>query len=292
MARIYKSTEGERAVHERYLTILKRWPVDNQQFRVPTREGETFIIACGEAQAPPVLLLHGSAANSAMWMGDIAAWAPHFRLYAIDTIGEAGLSASSRPPLESEAHALWLDDVLEALSLTGASIIGTSLGGWLALDYATRRPERVQSLVLLGPGGVGRQKMGIVFKAAALRMCGRWGMRKLRETILARVPADAPPAIRYFMDFVSLIHENFRPRMVRLPIFSDDALKRLTMPVFAILGGKDVLLDSAETQRRLECNVAHVEVRILADAGHVIPKQTMPILEFLRGTHSVALRGS
>src|SRR6476660_10488411 len=107
MARIYKSTEGQRAVRERYLTILKRWPVDNQQFRVPTREGETFIIACGDAKAPPVLLLHGSAANSAMWMGDIAAWAPHFRLYAIDTIGEAGLSASSRPPLGSDAHARW-----------------------------------------------------------------------------------------------------------------------------------------------------------------------------------------
>jgi hypothetical protein len=47
-----------------------------------------------------------------MWMADVAAWAAHFRVYAIDMIGEPGLSARSRPPLHSEAHALWLDDVM------------------------------------------------------------------------------------------------------------------------------------------------------------------------------------
>jgi hypothetical protein len=50
---------------------------------VPTREGETFIIACGDENAPPLMLLHGSAANSAMWMRDVAAWAAYFRVYAI-----------------------------------------------------------------------------------------------------------------------------------------------------------------------------------------------------------------
>ena len=124
MTRIYKSVEGERAVRERYLTILKHWPVPNQQLRVPTREGETFIVACGNENAPPLLLLHGSMANSAMWMGDVAAWAAHFRIYAVDIIGDAGLSAPSRPPLASEAHAFWLDDVMQALSLSRVSIVG------------------------------------------------------------------------------------------------------------------------------------------------------------------------
>ena len=132
MTRIYKSAEGERAVRERYLEFLKYWPVPNQQLRVPTREGETFIVACGDENAPPLVLLHGAAANSAMWMGDVAAWAAHFRVYAVDLIGEAGLSAPSRPPLASEAHALWLDDVMQALSLARASIVGrvAAAGGW------------------------------------------------------------------------------------------------------------------------------------------------------------------
>jgi pimeloyl-ACP methyl ester carboxylesterase len=283
---VYKSQEGEKLVQERYRKFLDRWPIPNQQFHVPTREGETFVVSCGNAcgdeAAPPLLLLHGAVANAVTWMRDAPAWAAHFRVYAVDLIGEPGLSAPSRPPLGSEAHALWLDDVMQALSLKSASIVGMSLGGWLALDYATRRPDRVTSLVLLCPGGVGRQKIGILLKAAGLRMCGRWGEGKLREIVLGWVPAGAPPALQRVFEFLTLILDNFRPRRDRLPRFSDDALERLTMPVMAILGGKDVLLDSSETKRRLERTVPHAEIRFLPEVGHLIPGQTEPILEFLR----------
>ncbi|HVT40060.1 MAG TPA: alpha/beta hydrolase [Gemmatimonadaceae bacterium] len=282
MADIYRSAEGERLVRERYLAFLKYWPVANQQFFVSTREGQTFVVACGSEAAPPLLLLHGSAGNAAMWMGDVAAWAAHFRVYAVDMIGEPGLSTPSRPPLNTDAHALWLDDVMQALSLRRTSIVGVSLGGWLALDYATRRPDRVECLVLLSPGGVGRQKISILFKMTVLRMCGAWGKRRLREMILGRSPTDAPPAVRKFIEFVSLIHKHFRPRMGKMPIFSDDALRRLTMPVLAIIGGKDVLLDSAETRRRLERNVTRARLCYLPDSGHFTGKQTEPILDFLR----------
>ena len=162
------------------------------------------------------------------------------------------------------------------------------------MDYATRRPERVTSLAVTCPGGVGRQKIGIVFKTIPLRMLGNWGTRKAAELVLGRRPENSTPAVQYFMAFMSLIHRNFRSRMVKLPIFSDDALQRLTMPVMAIVGGKDVLIDSAETKRRLEQNVPRAEIRYLPDAGHFIPSQRDAILEFLlrgapvRGRYYVA----
>jgi pimeloyl-ACP methyl ester carboxylesterase len=284
MNHIYKSSEGERLVHERYLAFLKHWPVPNEQIRIPTSQGETFVVASGAEGTPPLLLLQGGAGNSAMWMGDVRAFAQHFRVYCIDMIGEAGLSGPSRPPLSSDSYAVWLDEVLRGLSIQRASIVGVSLGGWLALDYASRRPERVQKMAVLCPGGIGRQKLGIVFATIALRMCGAWGRRKLQERILGRPPADPSPPVKAFMNFVALSHRHFRPRMLRLPIFSDDALGRLNMPVLAIVGAKDVLLDSAETKRRLERNVQQAEVVYLPEAGHFIPGQTPRVLEFLQKT--------
>lgn len=281
MKTVWKSAESERAVRERYLEILKYWPVPNRQLRVPTREGETFLIACGAESAPPLLLLHGGAANSSSWMGDVAAWAPHFRMFAVDMIGEAGLSAPSRPRLSSDAHALWLDDVMLALGLEHTSLVGISLGGWLALDYATRRPERVDAVAAMCPAGIGRQKLEIVFKTVPLRLLGRWGKRKAVELVLGRAPENPSPAMQYFLNFMGMIHKNFRVRMVKLPVFSDQALQRLGMPVLAIVGGKDVLIDSAETKQRLERNVPHAEVRYLPEAGHFIRGQAQPILEFL-----------
>src|SRR5215469_11632861 len=185
---IYTTKEGQRLVEEQYRKFLKYWPAANRQFPVSTRQGDTFVITCGEESGPPTLLLHGALANSASWMGDVGQWAQRSRLFAIDMIGEPGLSVPSRPPLASEAYALWLDDVMSGLGLERASLVGISLGGWLALDYATRRPERVDRVAVVCPGGVGRQKVGILLKIALFNLFGAWGKRKLREMILGRAP--------------------------------------------------------------------------------------------------------
>jgi pimeloyl-ACP methyl ester carboxylesterase len=281
MKAIYKSSEGERLVLDRYRKFLKFWPVPSEQLRVPTRQGETFVVVSGPGDAPRLLLLHGGAANSAMWMGDIAAFARLFRVYCIDMIGEPGLSAPARPPLRSAAHAEWLDDILNHLGIARASLVGISLGGWLALDYAIRRPARVERVAVLCPGGVGRQKVGIVFATFLSRLFGKRGKRWLVERILGRAPAAPTPPVKAFMDFVALIHRHFRPRMVKMPVFPDSALARLHMPLLAIVGGRDVLLDSAGTKQRLEQHTPHAQVDYLPDAGHLIVGQTARVLAFL-----------
>src|SRR5512139_3195860 len=133
MSTIYKSAEGATAVRNAYRDVLRRWPVPNEQLTVPTRQGETFVIAGGPPDAPPVILLHGSTANSSAWMGDVAAWSERLRVYAVDVIGEPGLSAPARPVMASDAYAGWLDDVLDGLGLglERAAVVGMSLGGWL-----------------------------------------------------------------------------------------------------------------------------------------------------------------
>jgi pimeloyl-ACP methyl ester carboxylesterase len=284
MSAIYGSRYGACAVEEQYRALLRAWPVPSEQLRVPTCQGETFVVACGPREAPPVVLLHGSGTNAAMWMGDVASWARHLRLYAVDMIGEPGLSAPSRPDLASDAYARWLDDVLAGLSVTRTSIVGISLGGWLALDYAIRRPERVERLALLCPGGVGRQKWGVLVAVAFLLPFGRWGLRKALRLVLGtslEAAAETPEA-RAFVDHMMLIQRHFRPRRDKLPVFDDHALARLSMPMLVIVGGRDALLDSHDTRRRLNRSAPHATVRLLPGTGHFLPLQTGPILDFLR----------
>lgn len=278
MSTIYKSEAGANEIQQRYQEALSAWPVPAEHLRLPTREGETFVIASGPEDAPPLLLLHGSGANTSSWQDDIASWSRHFRTYAVDVIGEPGRSAPSRPPLASEASALWLDEVLKGLGITNTSIVGMSLGGWLALDYATRRPQRVTRLALLCPGGVGRQKMGLVFTFLLLRPFGRRGaLRSAR----AATGLDTPQT-RHLLDHVSLTFRHFKPRTERLPVFPDSALRRLTMPVLVTAGARDAMFDSAETARRIHRCVPHATVNLLPDAGHALLGQTASVLAFLR----------
>jgi pimeloyl-ACP methyl ester carboxylesterase len=235
---IYVTAAGARAVEQRYREVLRLWPVPSEWLLIPTREGNTFVVACGPPDAPPLLA--------------------------------------------SEAYALWLDDVLRELAVSRVSIVGVSLGGWLALDYAIRRPGSVDRLALLCPGGIGRQKWGVMVAAALLMPFGRWGLRTTMRLAAGGVLPAATPHSQEFADYLMLIHTHFRPRRDRLPTFDDDALSRLRMPVLVIVGGRDRMLDSFGTRRRLEQTVPHATVRLLPDAGHVLLGQSSVVLDFLK----------
>jgi pimeloyl-ACP methyl ester carboxylesterase len=227
-----------------------------------------------------------------MWMRDVAAWSAQFRVLAVDVIGEPGLSAPARPPLRSAGHAEWLDDVLQALGIARASFVGVSFGGWIALDYAIRRSGRVERLALINPAGVGAQRLRFLLTAMPLLFLGRWGRRRaMRLALGPRATAPATAEQRELFGFASLVFKHFRPRMGRLPRFSDAELARLTMPLLLVAGAQDALLDAHQTRRRLEQAAPQLALRFLADAGHFVPGETAPILEFLCARAASATAG-
>ncbi|GAB1692302.1 alpha/beta fold hydrolase [Krasilnikovia sp. M28-CT-15] len=274
---IYRSAAGAAAVRRRYRAALANWPVPAQQLIVPTAQGDTFVLACGPADAPPVLALQGSGANTAMWRHQIATWARDLRVYAVDVIGEPGLSAPSRPPLDSDAYARWLDEVIRRLGLTSVAMVGVSLGGLLAIDFAVRRPGRVSRLALLSPSGVGRRRSRVVVAALALRPFGEPGRRRLLRYFVGPVAAHRSAD----SELPLLIFRHFRPRTTGIPTFSDAQLGGLTMPVMVMVGGRDRMLDSRDTARRLAAAAPHAVVRLLPDAGHLLPDPAVPVRDFL-----------
>jgi pimeloyl-ACP methyl ester carboxylesterase len=289
LSRIYKSAAGEQAVRARYLELLDGWPVPSEHIRVPTRHGETFVVASGPHDAPPVVLLQGSGANTAMWIPEATVWSEHFRLHAVDLIGEPGLSAPERPPLTSGAYAQWLDDVLDGLGIARAALVGVSLGGWLALDYVGHRGERISGLALLSPSGIGRQRTSFVFKALPLALLGSRGRRRMFE-LVAGPPRPGDDGM--LGEFASLVSQHFRPRLERVPLVSDEVLGRLAMPGLVVVGGRDVMLDSYDTRARLERLAPQVTVRLLPEGRHVLPSQAAAVVEFLRTSSDDAPGGA
>ena len=286
MKSIYKSPAGERAIKERYQAFLKYWPVPNQQLRVPTDAGETFVIASGQPNAPALVLLHGSGFNSVSWMGDVATWAQNFHVYAVDIIGHPGFSAPTRPRYDSDSYAHWLDDVLTSLGPGKYSIVGISLGGWIATDFAIRRPDRVERLVLLCPGGIGREKISmlkLLLIILPLLAFGPWGRRKAMQIMLGGEALPASRAARAVADFMSLISLHFRHNLAKVTRFEDEALGRITRPLLLIVGGRDAMIDSTETRNRVTTNIATAQIEYLADAGHALSGYTKIVDTFLRG---------
>lgn len=289
MADVFKAPAGRLAVETREGDLLARWAPEARHRVVRTRWGETVIWEAGSPSAPALVALHGTAANAAMWLPDLPIWSRSLRVVAVDIIGDAGQSAPARPALDSEAHALWLDDILAELGIERAHFVGVSLGGWLALDYATRRPDRVSRLATINPAGVGREK-NVLLWALPLLLLGPWGRRKMMERIAGPAPTEPTPLEADIGDLSELIFRHFRPRTASMPEFSDAALDRLTMPMLAILGGKDVFIDAPGARRRLEAHAQQLTMRYLPEGRHFIPGQTEAIAAFLTADDSDAHR--
>ncbi|MFE6911622.1 alpha/beta fold hydrolase [Streptomyces erythrochromogenes] len=143
------------AFRSAYGEVLAGWPGPVDAVDLPTPCGTTRVNSCGPAGAPPLVLLPGGGATSAVWGACAAAGAARtHRVHAVDLVGEPGLSvpAPGRAPRTPDDLADWLDAVLDGLAPHGPVILaGHSYGAWIAAHHAARRPARLGRLVLLDP---------------------------------------------------------------------------------------------------------------------------------------------
>lgn len=121
----------------------------------------------GPPDGPVVVLLHGLASDADTWDKALGPLAGHgLRVLAVDLLGHG---ESDKPPSDyllsdfAESLARFLD----ALELPAATLCGHSFGGAIAMFFGTRHPERVERVVLVSAGGLGRE-VHPVLRAAAL----------------------------------------------------------------------------------------------------------------------------
>lgn len=277
MPSIYKSAAGEAEVKAWYDKMLARWPMPYSTQMLPTRHGSTFVIASGQADAPPVVLLHGAASNALAWMGDAATYSRTHRVYAVDLPGEPGRSSPNRPPWNGPAYAEWCADVLDGLHLVQAAIVGISQGGWVALKFATTEPQRVTRLTLLAPAGITTARASFLLRALPLSLLGRRGGEAINRIVMGK-QAVHPDAVAY----MNVIMAHFKPRVEALPNFSDEELGRLEMPTLLLAGAQDALYPTKKTAARLQRLLPQLTVCVLPEAGHVMHGETEAVCKFLQ----------
>lgn len=95
----------------------------------------------------PILLVHGFPLDSRMWEPQIAAFSKRHQVIAVDLAG-FGQTTTAHPPTHIEDHAFDLAHLLDHLHLDRVTLVGLSMGGYIALAFAERYAHRLSSLVL------------------------------------------------------------------------------------------------------------------------------------------------
>jgi len=105
---------------------------------------------------PPVVLIHGMLNSSRHWERVALQLADRYTVIAPDLLGH-GDSATPRGDYSLGAHAASIRDLLSAIGVDRATIVGHSLGGGVAMQFFWQAPHRVDRLALISSGGLGKE---------------------------------------------------------------------------------------------------------------------------------------
>jgi 2-hydroxymuconate-semialdehyde hydrolase len=226
----------------------------------------------------PVVMLHGSGPGVsalANWQHNIPALSQRFRVLAPDIVG---FGATERPADIVYSLRTWTDHVwafLDAHDIQQTAIVGNSLGGRIALQMATDRPDRITKMVLMGAPGVG---MTLTDGLVALRgyQPSHEAMRDLLRNYFAVDPAmitDELVAIRYEASIADGAYEAYRtmffdPRHAGSELgITEDEVRSIATPTLLVHGREDrvVPLQVSVTMLGL---LPNADLHVFSECGH------------------------
>jgi pimeloyl-ACP methyl ester carboxylesterase len=252
----------------------------------------------GPPDAPVVLLLHGIAGNCHTWDPVIPLLGRELRVIAPDMLGH-GASAKPRGDYSLGAFASGVRDLLELLRVDTATVVGHSLGGGVAMQFAYQYPDRCDRLVLVSSGGLGREVTPLL--RAATLPGAEWVVpllgRLARRTPVA--PLLPPGAAEVARNFASLAESDAGRAFVHtaravMDVGGQriDASDRLylagTMPTLLVWGDRDRFIP-LEHGRQAATLIPGSRLEVFSAAGH-FPMHDEPgrfarlILEFIETT--------
>jgi len=238
---------------------------------------------------PALLLIHGIGDNSTTWAAVHARLAGHFTVIAPDLLGH-GRSDKPRADYSVAAYANGMRDLLSVLDVDKVTVVGHSLGGGVAMQFAYQFPHLVDRLILVGAGGVTRD-VNIALRLASLPIGGEalallrlplvlpalQTTGRLVGTVLGStgIGRDIPTVLRILADLPEPTASSAFTRTLRAVVdwrgqvvtMLDRCYLTESVPVQLIWGAQDSVIPVSHA------HIAHAampgsRLEIFADSGH------------------------
>jgi pimeloyl-ACP methyl ester carboxylesterase len=244
----------------------------------------TCFLVAGEGH--PMVLLHADGDNRHDWWWILESLATRYRLYAPDLPGFGG--TASPPDCSPEFFERFVGEFIDTLRLGACIVVGSSLGGLVALRLALHSPHRVSALCLVGSAGLGSE-VNLALRQLTVPGVGEaaiwWGQTAIgaAQRLLVRLPLLFADPTRVPQPWLT---EQYR--LAQLPGFLDTTLAalratvalwgqrhilvqdlyRLIMPTLVVWGDCDLIVPVCQAQqaaRLLPCG----RLEIISHSGHL-----------------------
>jgi pimeloyl-ACP methyl ester carboxylesterase len=231
-------------------------------------------------ETPRVVLVHAGGVDGRMWH-PLAERLDGMRLHIPDLRGHG---STPLPPGEY-AHADDLLRMLDDLDVKRATVVAASFGGWVALQLATKAPDRVNALALLASTNLDRDDSEWSSEIIAF-----W---KNEEALLEADDIDGAvalglrvwkprPGVRDLVEEMTrdafVLQQGVEAQQRELPV----DLSAIAVPTLVVSGGRDPMPDFVQIADHLAASIDGAERAVVKDAGHLIalerPDETAELL--------------
>jgi pimeloyl-ACP methyl ester carboxylesterase len=293
----FKSAKAKLAYLAYYDKRAQEWPVASDTGYVQTSFGSTFVRISGKPGLPNLVLLPSANATSLIWMHNVAGLSESYRVYAVDNIYDVGRSVYTKTLKNADDFVLWLDDLCTVIELGDSiNLMGYSHGGWIASQYALKRPERLAKLVLVAPA------------ATICPLPSEWAWRGILSALPHRIFMEKLMVDWLFADLAgkrdpvsrAILNNSMTDAMMTLKFFkfkmpvaptvlSDDELRRIRTPTLFLVGEHEKIYPPLEAIERLSTVAPQIKTEMIKGAGHDLPlvqpeAVNKRVLEFLENS--------
>ena len=247
--------------------------------------GDHLVHYLDYGEGPPVLLLHGGGAGSAIWFKQIQVLSKTRRVIAPDhpVFGLSTQDAYKAPFLPNLVS--YMVRLFDELGLNRVDVVGLSMGAQAALAMALEHPDRLGKLVVIDSAGLGRD-FPLIFKLATVPLFGRlivrpnrWGQDNYFKTMeVVKSDFTGASAYKQYAYDVTLPDGHghaMRSSLTAITnifgqksIFTDEELASISVPTLALWGAEDRVFP-LEHGYRLAQLLPNVNMHIIEDARHV-----------------------
>jgi len=229
-------------------------------------------LEAGDATKPTVILLHGTGAQAESWALTMPTLAANYRVIALDQIG---FGKSDKPFLKYRVgtYADFLDKFMSELKIEKASLVGNSLGGWVAAFYAIKYPSKVERIVLADASGLAPKEIDFD-RVYQLNNSTRDEIRANMKLLFANPALQNNEALvdQFFSQriaagdgyTISSLIESIK----RKEDFLDARLGEIKKPTLIIWGKQDGLLPVSDGER-FNKGIAGSRLVVFDNCGHV-----------------------
>lgn len=266
---IYISEEARQELMDIYDEKVKYWPGHTEDIHIPTDYGTVHVLACGDENNPPVMMIHAASMGAHSWAENLEPLLGSYRIYSIDNLGEGNKSelynALVFPQNEKEIADLY-SVIADSLGIEKSHVFGASNGGYVAMCYTYHYPERVRTLSLFGPMGLTGLTNSSIFMLSVATM---YPFRVIRNYVAKWALGESEYCNEKYGDWFSSIMKGTIPSLARPVPMTTAQKEKMDLPVLLFLGTKDLIVGDAEVAKKTAEEYPNIRIEIM-ESGHLI----------------------